>query len=233
MVYLGKRDIYGDDDDDYHYDGYHGDWWYSETAEVIRWVIVAGLLFGLFLLVVGGYVHARRRVRRGQTPLRYHRVSPPYLSRCCFGLPPMNKTWLLPRSQRRFQPAQPFTFYQHQQNPYEMYPYPAPPPGRTLPLSTAIQGTDFIAYHNNGGPPPPRYEPPQGASKMNPSQQTFPLGPPQAGEASNAAPAPAVADHQQTSAERFAAVPLHTNGPPPPPHPQPSGRSWNPLKRFR
>ncbi|KAI4270459.1 MAG: hypothetical protein LQ337_006670 [Flavoplaca oasis] len=195
MVYLGKRDIYGDDDYDYDYDGYHGGWWHSETAEVIRWVIVAALLFGLFLLVAGGYVHARRRVRRGQTPLRYHR-------------------WLLPRSQRRFQPAQPFPY---QQNPYEMYPYPAPPP----------------AYHNNGGPPPPRYEPPQGASKMNPSQQTFAPGPPQAVEASNAGPAPAAAHHQQTSAERFEAVPLQSNGPQPPPRPQPSSRSWNPLKRFR
>ncbi|KAL8878470.1 MAG: hypothetical protein Q9198_003723 [Flavoplaca austrocitrina] len=214
MVYLGKRDIYGDDDYDDDYDGYHGGWWHSETAEVIRWVIVAALLFGLFLLVAGGYVHARRRVRRGQTPLRYHR-------------------WLVPRSHRRSQPAQPFTFYQHQQNPYEMYPYPAPPPGRTLRFSTSMHGTNFIAYHNNGVPPPPRYEPPQGASKMNPSQQTFPPGPPLAGETSNAGPAPAVADHQQTSAERFEAVPVESNAPQPPPRPQPSSRSWNPLKRFR
>ncbi|KAL8838615.1 MAG: hypothetical protein Q9176_005012, partial [Flavoplaca citrina] len=125
--------------------------------------------------------------------------------------------WLVPRSHRRSQPAQPFTFYQHQQNPYEMYPYPAPPP----------------AYHNNGVPPPPRYEPPQGASKMNPSQQTFVPGPPLAGEASNAGPAPVVADHQQTSAERFGAVPVESNAPQPPPRPQPSSRSWNPLKRFR
>ena len=94
MVYLGKRDIYGDDGYDDGYDGYHGGWWHSETAEVIRWVIVAALLFGLFLLVAGGYVHARRRVRRGQTPLRYHRVSPPYLPRCCLGWPQMNKTVL-------------------------------------------------------------------------------------------------------------------------------------------
>ncbi|KAL8990309.1 MAG: hypothetical protein Q9169_008151, partial [Polycauliona sp. 2 TL-2023] len=136
--------------------------------------------------------------------------------------------WLLPRSLRRpHQPAQPFTFYQHQQNPYqqnayqqnpyEMQPYPAPPP----------------AYRNNEGPPPPQYEPPQGASKMNPNQQTFPPGPPQAGEASSAGVAPAAPEIQQGPTERYDAVNLQGNDSQLPPRPEPSGRSWNPLKRFR
>ena len=74
MVYLGKRQTYGDpyDDDDY----YHGNWWYSDTAEVIKWTVLAAILFGIFLFLALGWVHARRRVRRGQAPLRYHRVSP-------------------------------------------------------------------------------------------------------------------------------------------------------------
>ncbi|KAL8774846.1 MAG: hypothetical protein Q9209_000785 [Squamulea sp. 1 TL-2023] len=197
MVYLGKRQsTYGDNvvyDDDYH-----GSWWYSDTAEAIKWAVVAAIFFGIFLFLAGGYVHARRRVRRGQAPLRYHR-------------------WLLPRSQRRNVPSRSFTFYQHQQSPYEMNPYPAPPP----------------AYRNNEGPPPPQYEPPQGASKANPDQHTFPAGPQQAGEASSAAPASAAPGYGQSSGERFDAVPLQNNEPQLPPRPQSSSRSWNPLKRFK
>ncbi|KAL8671667.1 MAG: hypothetical protein Q9168_003847 [Polycauliona sp. 1 TL-2023] len=198
MVYLGKRQTsYGDDYDDGSDDYYHGSWWYSDTGEIIKWAIIAALFFGIFLFLALGSVHARRRVRRGQAPLRYHR-------------------WLLPRSLRRSpQQAQPFTFYQHQQNPYEMHPYPAPPP----------------AYHHNEGPPPPQYEPPQGASKMNPNQ-TFspPPGPPPAGEASNAYAAPEI---QRAPAERFDAVNLQGNDSQLPPRPQSSSRSWNPLKRLR
>ncbi|KAI4256482.1 MAG: hypothetical protein L6R42_006196 [Xanthoria sp. 1 TBL-2021] len=196
MVYLGKRQACGDNYDDGDY--YHGSWWYSDTAEVIKWAVLAAIFIAIFLFLALGWVHARRRVRRGQAPLRYHR-------------------WLLPRSQRRSPPTQPFTFYQHQQNPYEMHPYPAPPP----------------AYRNNEEPPPPRYEPPQGASKMNPDQQTFPRVPPRAGEASNSGPVSAAPEHQQAPAERFDAVPLQGNDSELPPRPQSSGRSWNPLKRFK
>ncbi|KAL8776623.1 MAG: hypothetical protein Q9213_008196 [Squamulea squamosa] len=197
MVYLGKRQsTYGDDV--IYDDNYHDSWWYSDTAEAIKWAVVAAIIFGIFLFLAGGYIHARRRVRRGQAPLRYHR-------------------WLLPRSQRRNVPSRSFTFYQHQQSPYEMNPYPAPPP----------------AYRNHEGPPPPQYEPPQGASKANPDQHTFSPGPQQAGEASSAAPASAAPGYGQPSGERFDAVPLQSNEPQLPPRPQSSSRSWNPLKRFK
>ncbi|KAL8734141.1 MAG: hypothetical protein Q9166_001626 [cf. Caloplaca sp. 2 TL-2023] len=98
-----------------------------------------------------------------------------------------------------------------------MYAYPPPPP----------------AYQNNEMPPPPRYEPPQGASKTNPEQHTAPSGPSHVGEASNAGPASPAPERRQSSWERFDAVPLQSNEARLPPRPQSSGRSWNPLKRFR
>ncbi|KAI4141887.1 MAG: hypothetical protein L6R39_005148 [Caloplaca ligustica] len=198
MVYLGKRQGYSSDD------GYSndGNWWYSDTAEAIKWAVVAAIFFGILLFFLLGYLHAKRRIRKGQQPLAYHR-------------------WLLPRSQRiRYAPQQ-FSFYHHQQAPYEMQPYPPPPP----------------AYHHNEMPPPPQYEPPQGASKLNPNQQyTAPPGPPPAGESSRSGPPSPVSpiqERRQSLREQF------TAGQPPhqeaelPPRAQTSSRSWNPLKRFK
>ncbi|KAL8858020.1 MAG: hypothetical protein Q9178_005481 [Gyalolechia marmorata] len=208
MVYIGKRQSDDDTvdyhDDDYH-DDYHHSWWYSDTADAIKWAVVAAIFFAMFLFLAIGYIHARRRIRRGQPPLRYHR--------------------------RLSVPRQDFSFYQHRQNPYEMNPYPVPPPGMALFSDVYQISINNVAYRNNEGPPPPRYEPPQGASKMNPNQGAFAPAPLQAGEASNAGSASAAPGHRQFPDERFDAVPLQSNEAQPPP--QSSGRSWNPLKRFK
>ncbi|KAL8928727.1 MAG: hypothetical protein Q9172_000790 [Xanthocarpia lactea] len=164
MVHIGKRQSY-DDTVDYHDDYHHHSWWYSDTADAIKWAVVAAIFFAIFLFLAIGYIHARRRIRRGQPPLRYHRIS-----------------------------------------------------------------INSVAYRNNEGPPPPRYEPPQGASKMNPNQGVFSPAPLQAGEASTAGSASAAPGHRQSPDERFDAVPLQSNEAQPP---QSSGRSWNPLKRFK
>ncbi|KAL8988331.1 MAG: hypothetical protein Q9177_002583 [Variospora cf. flavescens] len=199
MAYLGKRVVC--DDSGYCYDE---NWWYSETAEAIKWAIVVTIL-ALLVFCLAGYLHARRR-------------------------------WLLPRRQRMHQahqaPHQQFTFYGHQQAPHEMQPYPAPPPP---------------AYHHAQMPPPPRYEPPQGASKTNPDQQYMaPLGPPPppAAESSRSVPPSPVSpidERQQPVGEQFnTGQPQHFNAAQPqqeatqlPPRPEVSGRSWNPLKRFK
>ncbi|KAI4119124.1 MAG: hypothetical protein LQ338_007326 [Usnochroma carphineum] len=198
MVYLGKRqsNCYGDDCND-------GNWWYSDTSEAIKWAVVAALFFGVLLFFLAAYLHAKRRLRKGQAPLAYHR-------------------WLLPRSQRmRYAPQQPFMFYQHQQGPYEMHPYPPPPP----------------AYHHNEMPPPPRYEPPQGASKTNPDQQyPAPPGPPPASGPSRSGPPSPVSpiqERRQSLREQYnVGQPEHEEAQLPP-RPQTSGRSWNPLNRFK
>ncbi|KAL9028091.1 MAG: hypothetical protein Q9196_003487 [Gyalolechia fulgens] len=202
MGYLGKRDDLDDDDDD-DYDGV--DWWYSNSAEAIKWAVLAAIFLAIILFFAGAYLHAQRRIKKGQAPLKYHR-------------------WLLPRSQRlRYAPQQQFTFYHHQQNPYEMQPYPPPPP----------------AYHHHEMPPPPQYEPPPGGSKTNPDQQyTAPPGAPLApppGEASRAgplSPLSPIQDREEPWREHNAVSP-QTEGAQLPPRPEPSNRSWNPLKRFK
>lgn len=70
MVHLGKRQDYGDDGD-YN----DGGWWYSDTAEAIKWTVVVAIFLGIVLFFAGGYLHAQRRIRKGQAPLGYHRVS--------------------------------------------------------------------------------------------------------------------------------------------------------------
>jgi len=47
----------------------------TQTAYIIKWVITAVVLVALLLFFVGGYFHARRRMKKGLPPLRYHRVS--------------------------------------------------------------------------------------------------------------------------------------------------------------
>ncbi|KAL9602157.1 MAG: hypothetical protein Q9219_002021 [cf. Caloplaca sp. 3 TL-2023] len=217
MVYLGKRQDW--DDDDGYDDGYDdGGWWYSDTAEAIKWAIVAAIFFAIVLFFAGGYFHAQRRIKKGQAPLRYHR-------------------WFLPRSQRvRYTPQQQFTFYHHQQNPYEMQPYAAPPPGM-FSWYHLLEDAKCSAYHHNEMPPPPRYEPPQGASKMNQDQQyAAPPGPPPAGESSRSSPPSPVSPLQEQGQSLEHQNNFHTQpdeAAPLPPRPQPSSRSWNPLKRFK
>ncbi|KAL8632361.1 hypothetical protein Q9189_001933 [Teloschistes chrysophthalmus] len=142
MGYLGKRQTtYGGDttivDDD-------GNWWYSGTAEAIKWAIVAGIFFAVLLFFIGGYIHAKRRVRKGQQPLAYHR-------------------WLLRRSQRtRYPPARPY--YNPHGNPYEMNAYPPPPPAYNSnemppppmyePPAGASKANPDQHYAPPSGPPP-------------------------------------------------------------------------------
>lgn len=59
MVYLGKRQDCGDD-------RYCGSWWYSDTAEAIKWAVIAAIFLAVLLFFLGGYLHAKRRIRRGQ-----------------------------------------------------------------------------------------------------------------------------------------------------------------------
>jgi len=55
-------------------DGVARPWWYSRTGYIVKWSVFFGLVtvVGLYLLL--GYLHAKRRLRKGLVPLRYHRV---------------------------------------------------------------------------------------------------------------------------------------------------------------
>lgn len=50
-------------------------WWDSPTAIIVKWSILGAIVLFMFVWFVGGYIHARMRIKKGLPPLRYHRVS--------------------------------------------------------------------------------------------------------------------------------------------------------------
>ncbi|KAK2593200.1 ERAD-associated protein [Conoideocrella luteorostrata] len=52
---------------------YYDSWWHSKTGIIVRWVIFL-VIFALIMgYVIGGYLHAKRRIRKGLPPMAYHR----------------------------------------------------------------------------------------------------------------------------------------------------------------
>ena len=81
----------------------------------------------------------------------------------------------MPRPQYGYHPEQ----HGHGEG-YPMQTYPAPPPGKfTFHRRMIVPLADFAAYNAEHGPPPV-YQPPEGGSKINPSQDYArpPPGPP-------------------------------------------------------
>ena len=79
----------------------------------MRYAIVIILFAAILLYFVGGYIHAKRRVRKGLPPLRYHRW--------------MAQRRMAPRSYNQ-------QYYQPQGHPgpgYQMENYAPPPPAYT------------------------------------------------------------------------------------------------------
>lgn len=138
-----------------------------QKGMIIKWAIL-GSLFAFFILwFVGGYIHARRRLKAGKPLLAYHRVRPPSPP---FQTASSRKTCKLThhqflvswQEQKRYgqTPQNHFTFY-NTQNPYQNRPpyaqrqdgsWPEPPP----------------MY--NAGDAPPTYGAPPGATKASPNQ---------------------------------------------------------------
>jgi len=46
-----------------------------QTAYAIKWAILAGIILLCLAFLVGGHIHARRRMEKGLPPLPYHKVS--------------------------------------------------------------------------------------------------------------------------------------------------------------
>ncbi|KAF3357374.1 hypothetical protein VdG1_03162 [Verticillium dahliae VDG1] len=55
------------DDDDY----YH--WWYSREGRIVKWSLFLAFFLLLMGYLIGGYLHAKRRLKKGLLPLAYHR----------------------------------------------------------------------------------------------------------------------------------------------------------------
>ncbi|KAL3422187.1 hypothetical protein PVAG01_06343 [Phlyctema vagabunda] len=129
-------------DGDEFFDGRPVPYWYTREGQIIRWSIFFGIFVALLLYIVVGYWHAKSRIKKGLSPLAYHR-------------------WLLNRETRirhdpSYNPPNPY----HQEYPPPQYgygmnsmPMPMPPP-----------------LYDPNAPLPPTYQPPAGGSKIDPSQ---------------------------------------------------------------
>ncbi|RDA89126.1 hypothetical protein CP532_2276 [Ophiocordyceps camponoti-leonardi (nom. inval.)] len=119
-------------------------WWQSRTGVIVKWVVFLVLVLIFTLYIVGGYLHARHRIRKGLPPLAYHR--------CLVA---------------RRQPPPPGDYHNAwppNQGPYYNYQYP-PPNGYPMNNMAAPP-----VYDPNR---PPTYmggPPPDGGSKVDPSQ---------------------------------------------------------------
>ncbi|KAK3956004.1 hypothetical protein QBC32DRAFT_3217 [Pseudoneurospora amorphoporcata] len=138
--------------------------WYTKTGVIVKWSLFLGLstFFGLYLIL--GYLHAKRRITKGQPPMAYHR-------------------WLVARNDlARVDPRYPYPQatihpYASGQQPQQQQPYgnygmhPVPPP-----------------VYDPDAPRPPMYpglppamamvQPPDEATKVDPMQQAPPPPPP-------------------------------------------------------
>lgn len=88
-------------------------WWYSKEGVIVKWSLFLGMIvfFAVFLSV--SYTHAKRRMAKGQLPLRYHRwmISKHKLAR-------IDPQYAYPQSNYRT--------YRPQQDVYGMYAMPPP-----------------------------------------------------------------------------------------------------------
>ncbi|KAF1932307.1 uncharacterized protein M421DRAFT_1952 [Didymella exigua CBS 183.55] len=122
-----------------------GGFWYSEKGMIIKWTIL-GSLFGLFMLwLVGGYVHAKRRLKAGKPLLAYHRFLVSWQERKRYG--------------QEGTPQNHFTFY-NAQNPYTAQP----------PYQQRQDGSWAEPPPLYNGDAPPVYGAPPGASKVSADQ---------------------------------------------------------------
>ncbi|PSR87417.1 hypothetical protein BD289DRAFT_482150 [Coniella lustricola] len=81
--------------------------WYTRTGEIIKWSVFLGLFVIFMVYWIVGYAHAKRRIRRGQAPMAYHR-------------------WLISSNT----PSQGYPTYRAELQPqyYNMQPNMVPPP---------------------------------------------------------------------------------------------------------
>ncbi|KAF2270726.1 hypothetical protein CC78DRAFT_140696 [Lojkania enalia] len=132
--------------------------WYSDTGVIVKWCILAAIFFFFFAWFVGGYIHAKKRMRKGLPLMRYHRFLVPFRERQRWGQTPQNH----------------FTFYAAQP-----YGQPRPQHGQR-PDGTWAEPPPM--YSNQDAPP--GYVPPPGATKTHPNQAYMEMpqyGPPPTG----------------------------------------------------
>lgn len=133
--------------DDYYF-------WYSREGYIVKWSIFLGLVGIIAIYIIGGYIHAKRRLKKGLLPLGYHRwlVSRRDLARVDPRYAVPNNAWYRPGYHNN-------AYYNNPQNP----------------------NGNYYGMNSNMAPPPPMYDPagrppvydgPEGGSKVAPNQWT-------------------------------------------------------------
>ncbi|KAF1992141.1 hypothetical protein K402DRAFT_416613 [Aulographum hederae CBS 113979] len=137
---------------------YYDSWWFSETGFIVKWVVVSVIFFVFFVWIIGGYYHARRRIRQGLKPMGYHR-------------------WLVPAHQRYSTvPVNSYAYYTSRPDGYggggpafgtynepppvyggEMPPtYQPPPPGGSKTMPAEEYAAPVTRRPGEEGVQPPR-----------------------------------------------------------------------------
>ncbi|KAJ4287329.1 hypothetical protein N0V90_012727 [Kalmusia sp. IMI 367209] len=129
-------------DEDRTIECFRDGFWYSDTGIIIKWVILASFFLFFMAWFLGGYLHAKARLRKGKPLLAYHRWLVSYQERKRYGQTRQNQ----------------YEYYTHQ--PYAQQQAYGPRPDGTWPEPPPM-------YNNDA---PPGYVPPPGATKMNPNQ---------------------------------------------------------------
>jgi len=128
-------------------------WWFSPTAVIVKWSILGAIVLFFLVWFVGGHFHAKRRIKKGLPPLRYH-------------------AFLVPD---RYRPQRPMPqnhayFYRMENNGYTMEAMP-PTYGQSGPLPPTYQGdnkTPQIDPNQSYDMPPPGEPPSEPPSELPP-----------------------------------------------------------------
>ncbi|KAF1968966.1 hypothetical protein BU23DRAFT_653943, partial [Bimuria novae-zelandiae CBS 107.79] len=118
---------------------------------IVKWVILASFFLFFTAWFLGGYLHAKARLRKGKPLLAYHRWLVSYQDRKKYGQTMQNQYGYYA------QPQQPYG--QQQQQQQQQQPAYGPRPDGTWPEPPPLYNHDA----------PPGYVP-QGATKMDPNQ---------------------------------------------------------------
>ncbi|KAI3338154.1 hypothetical protein F4824DRAFT_459874 [Ustulina deusta] len=159
---LARRQYIERDDGDYVW------FWYTTPGIIIKYTVFFAFLLLLVGWVVGGRMHAKRRLRKGLKPLKYH-------------------AWLLSRYER----AQVDPNYAYPQPVYGVY---RPVYGNTTGGGAEYYGMHSMPPPVYDPSRPPVYDGPPGGSKVDPVQERQGQAPTGAGEyAPPAGPPPGAA----------------------------------------
>ncbi|KAJ4382861.1 hypothetical protein N0V86_002086 [Didymella sp. IMI 355093] len=121
-----------------------GGFWYTEKGMIIKWAVL-GSLFAFFMLwFIGGYMHAKRRLKAGKPLLGYHRFLVSWQERKRYGQANI--------PQNNYTPYNPYNTQPYQQRHDGAWPEPPP-------------------MYN--GDAPPMYGAPAGATKAHPNQSAL------------------------------------------------------------